>query len=450
MSVRSLVGLIVLVAAVAAALWMAQLNSATVTVRLPGLEPLAAPLWTVLFLSLLSGILLAFVYTLATSSRDALTSWRGQRAGRPGRRRAADVDRGLRLLVAGEDRRARELLERVARQDAGNADAWLHAGIAARRLGDAEAAQRMHLRVLGLRPDDPRVLEELSRDTEEMGDVPGAVRYLRQAIEHGGAAAAGRRLRDLHLRAGSWEAAISAQKALVERVPDGDSRRRERAILAGMRIGKGRRTLAAGDARGAAEIARALIGERPDYEPAHALLVDALLAGDDPTTALDALHEAVERTGSLELLRREAGLLVDAERPEEAIRTLRTAVENAGGERRLAARILLGRLYDRLELVDEAFAEFRTVAEDVEFSAVVNYYLAKLHARRGEHRQAQDLLQEALRRSHVLDLRYRCPECGTIGPEYARRCHDLCAGGMVQMDVRRDVSPSRPVEPPKV
>lgn len=451
MNARSLLGLIALFATVTVGVWVAQLNEAPVTLDLPGLAPLTAPLWVVLFLSLLCGFLLALLYSLVLSSRDALVSRRQERAARPARERAARLDQGLRLLLAGQDGEARELLGRVAREEPGNADAWLHAGVAARRLGDAASAQQEHLRALGLRPEDPAVLDELSRDAEALGDLPAAVRYLQEAIEHGGdSLARRRRLRDLHLRAGRWEAAIRAQEALVATAAEEQERRHEAATLRGMRVGKGRRALEAREPRAAADIGRALLAEEPDYEPGHALLVDALLEGDDPDTALDALAEAVSRTGSLELLRRQGNLLVDLEEPERAIRTLRAAIESFDGAPRLAARILLGRLYYRLELIDEALSEFRAAAEAVEFSPVVNYYLAKLYARRGEHREAHELLKKTLRLSRFLDFRYRCPECGTVGPEYGRRCHDLCPTGTVEMQVARDASPARPVEAPAI
>lgn len=451
MNTRSLLGLIAVFATAAAAVWVAQLNRAPVTVYVPGLDPLSAPVWVVLFLALLSGFLLAFVYSLVVSSREALTARREERAGRAQRERAARLERGVRLLLLGQAHEARELLAEVVRDNPENADAWLYAGTAARRSGDADVAQRMHLRALGLRPSDRQTLDELARDAEELGDLAGAVRHLQEVLEPDPGNAEGqRRLRDLHLRIGSWDEAIRAQEALVAACADAAERQAQAGILRGMHCGRGRRALEAGDAAGAAEIARSILTEAARYEPAHALLVDALLAGDDPETALGALATAVRETRSLELLRRHANLLVDLEQPEEAIRTLRAAVPELEGERELAARILLGRLYYRLELIDEARAEFRAVAERAEFSPVVNYYLAKLHARRDEHRRAQEILAETLRRSRFLDLRYRCPACGTVGPEYGRRCHQLCPCGTVELEVSRDASPARPVEAPVI
>lgn len=450
MNVRSLVTLVVVFALVTAAVWVAQLNRQPVTVTIPGFVPFAAPLWAVLFLTLLTGIFLALVYSLAMTSREAVTRWRHEREGRPARDRAARLERGLRLLIAGDDAAARQELGALVEEQPGNAEAWLFAGTAARRSGDPDAALEMHLRALGLLPDDDRVLAELSLDAEAAGDSRAAVRYQQRLLESAGRSPERqRRLRDLHLAANRLDAAIDAQRQLEE-TGSGAEPATEPGLLAALRVERARRRLESGEAAGAIAAAREVLADRPGYEPAYALLVDGYEGQRDLGATLEAYEEAFEATRSLEMLRRHANLLVETEEPEEAIRTLRAAVGNLDGAPRIAARILLGRLYYRLELVDEAWAEFRDLQEVVESSPLVNYYQGKLHARRGEHAAAYELLKESILATGVLDLSYRCPECDTVGPTYGERCHDRCRHGRLEMEVGRHARPARPVEAPAV
>lgn len=449
MNVRSLLTLVLIFALVTVSVWVAQANRQPVTVTVPGLTPFAAPLWAVLFLTLLSGIFLALVYALAMTSREAVDRWRRKRRGEPARERAVRFDQGLRSLVMGDAAAAREQLSAVAQEEPTRAEAWLYAGTAARRSGDPEEATEMHLRALGLLPDDPRVLAELSADAEASGDTSRAVRYQQKLIEAAGSTPdRRRRVRDLHLAGGRLEAAVEAQRQLVAASPTVDAA--ATALLDALRVQVGRAELAAGEPARAAEIAREALASDPSFEPAHALLVESLLAGDDPEAALEAYAAAVAATGSLELLRRHADVLLDMEEPEAAIRLLREAIDRTEGSRRIGARILLGRLYYRLELVDESFQEFRELDELAEASPLVDYFLAKLEARRGDTQGAFERLKEAVRRAGFLDLTYRCPACGTVGPAYGDRCSELCPCGRVEMVIERDARPARPVEAPTV
>ncbi|MFW6198489.1 MAG: lipopolysaccharide assembly protein LapA domain-containing protein, partial [Acidobacteriota bacterium] len=79
MSVRNFIRLVSIFAAVAVVVWIAELNSRPVTVDLPGLPPVAAPLWMALGLAFLAGLFLALLYSLAVSSREA---WRRRREAR--------------------------------------------------------------------------------------------------------------------------------------------------------------------------------------------------------------------------------------------------------------------------------------------------------------------------------------------------------------------------------
>jgi tetratricopeptide (TPR) repeat protein len=448
MTIPRLLGLLALVAAAALAIVVSQLNRDPAELILPGLPPFAAPLWVILFLAVLAGGLFATAYIAALSSRDALDRWRQERL----ERRNARVDRlqaeAVAAFLAGEIERARERFAEVNELAPSRGEAWLFAGDAARHAGDLEAASELHLRAQGLMPDDPRVLDALARDSEKSGDLGRAQRYQEQLIERHGATPKRReRQRDLAIEANDWELALRAEQECSR------GRRRtaeEERILRGLQFEAAAVTAAAGDEEGALLATRRLVNEVPAFEPGYSLIAEIERSRGNPEAAAEALEQGVAATESLELVRRLVSLRLDLEQPEAAIDSLRETVERFADDAAIAARILLGRLYYRVGLVEEAEAEFAALADLAESSPVVEYYRARAGHRRGDTDAAYRILRDAIRADGYLDIRYVCGECGTAHDRYASRCSGCGRWNQVAMDISRDAHAAEPVRAPVV
>lgn len=449
MNVRSLVSLIVLFALVTAAVWVSQLNRDAVTLRLPGLAPLSAPLWVVVFLTLLLGVFLALLYSLALSSRQAMVSWRQGRNERGVAVAAAALEVGIRELAREDAAAALEQLEAAVSADGSNAEAWLFAGDAARRVGDIEGATERHLRALALAPDDHRAVESLGLDAEAAGDRTRALRYLRQLLQMQGPDERRlARVRDLHVAEADWKAAIETQRQLLKAAGAGATI--EHTTLLGLRAERGYELLRAGDADAARTVAKELVAEDPGFEPGQILRGEVEIEAGQTDEATRYWQAGVAATGSVELLRRLANLYLENEQPEDAIRVLREAADTMQGEAVLAARILLGRLYYRLELIDEAAELFEQLSGMVVDSPVIDTYLAKVRRRRQETEEAYELLEETIRRGGVLDPRYRCRECATKHRQHAHRCSGCGRWGTLLIDLSRDTRRAEEIDAPIV
>ena len=448
MTIPRLLGLLALVAAAALAIVVSQWNRAPAELVLPGLPPFTAPLWVILFLGVLAGGLFTTAYITALSSRDALDRWRRERL----ERRNARVDRlqaeAVAAFLAGDLERARQRFAEVNELAPGRGEAWLFAGDAARHAGDLEAASELHLRAQGLMPEDPRVLDALARDSEKAGDLGRAQRYQEQLIERHGATPKRReRQRDLAIAASDWDLALRAELECSrgrKRTPE------EERILSGLKFEAAAAVAAAGDAEAALLAARRLVNEVPAFEPGYVLIARIEGERGDPEAAAEALEQGVAATESLELVRRLVSLRLDLEQPEAAIDSLRETAERFVDDAAIAARILLGRLYYRVGLVDEAEAEFAALADLVESSPVVDYYRARARHRRGETDAAYQILREAIRADGYLDIRYLCGACGTVHEGYVSRCSDCGKWNRVAMDISRDAHAAEPVRAPVV
>jgi tetratricopeptide (TPR) repeat protein len=448
MTVQRLLGWVAVMLIVASAVAVSQLNGAPTTLVVPGLRPVAAPLWALVFAGVLTGGILTAGFFTALSSRDAMARWRQERLDR----QAARLDRlhadGIRALLAGESGRAQRLFLDVTEVAPERGEAWLLAGDAARGGGDAELATEFHLRAQGLMPDDPRVLEALSRDAESGDDVERARRYQEQLIERQGATLVRReRQRDLAIKARDWGVALAAEQECAR------GRKRSQAeeeLLRGLRIEAAAADAAAGDSEAALIAARRLANEAPDFEPAYDVLAELHRAAGDAEAMAAVLEEGYAATASLGLLQRLVSLRLELEQPEAAITVLRDASGRLDTDAALAARIMLGRLYHRVGLVEEADEEFASVADRVKRSPVVDYYRARAARRRGDAEAAYEGLRQSIRAAGYLDVRYACQECDAEHAEYARRCCRCGRWATLEMDISRDARAAEPARAPVI
>lgn len=448
MTVPRLLGLVAVMLVVASAVAVSQLNGAPTTLTLPGLRPLTAPLWVVVFAGALIGGVLTASYFTALSSRDALARWRRERHDR----QTVRIDRlhadGIRALLAGEAEQARRLFLEVAERAPERGDAWLLAGDAARACGDADAATECHLRAQGLMPDDPRVLEALSRDAESGDDMERARRYQEQLIERHGATVVRReRQRDLAIRDRDWGVALAAEKECARGRKRSDA---EEKLLRGLRIEAAAADVVAGEPEAALIAARRLANEAPDFEPAYDVLADIHRAAGDDEALAAVLEEGYAATASLGLLQRLVALRLELEQPEAAIASLREASGQLESDAALAVRIMLGRLYHRVGLVEEADDEFASLADQVKRSPVVDYYRARAAQRGGDAEAAYEVLRQSIRAAGYMDVHYACRECGAEHTEYARRCRRCGEWATLEMDILRDALAAEPVRAPVV
>lgn len=442
MSFRSLVVLAVIFALVGLGIYVAQLNRAPVTLLLPWAEPISAPLWAVCFLALLAGVFLALAYSLVLSSREAFDRWRTRRR----ERQAAELDRvfrdGVDAALHGRLRRARRFFDEVVERDPEHLRAWLVGGDVDRRLEEPSRALDKHLRAQSLAPRDPRVLEALAADYEALGETERARKHLEERLEEEprDVPEPYERLRDLLARQGEWEVAQRVEEKRLKALGDaadveGGSARA--GILRGIRFEVGRGRLAAGKAPEAAKIFGELVKANEAFVPAWLYLGEARLEAGDAAAALQAWERGFEATRSLGLLERVAEHHLDREDPQRAIQTFHDAIGHLDANAAVAARFLLGRLYYRLEMVEEAEAEFAAIEEDVEFTPLLEFYLARLRERRGDHATAARLYREVIRAGGSLDAVYRCDACEATHDTYTVRCRRCERWGQVEFDASR-------------
>jgi lipopolysaccharide biosynthesis regulator YciM len=382
----------------------------------------AVPTWGVILGAFTFGILIGVFFEITGASRGAanrlIAYWsnRHRQAAQRAFERGLQAEREERLEDAIEAYREATQLHPI------DYNSQMHLGDALRRAGRPGEAVIAHDRAqrLDLENDEPR--QALIDDHLELGSIDEARRLLLLSIEENPrrAFAPLRRLRDLEMRAGQWPAAEAASRKLEglfdkSKLPLDDWR-----IGLGIRTELARSRQAAGQPRSAMGIIKKVLKDDPTFVPAVVLDAELHAAAEEFTEARESLIRGFQSTAEPALLDRLTQIDLSRERPEDAISTLRGLV--AAGTHTAISRLVLGRLYLRLEMLDEAAQRFEQLYEGDLRSPLVAVLLARTEERRGHFARATRLLQTVVDDSARAIPEAVCRACSAESPRWAARC----------------------------
>lgn len=355
---------------------------------------------------------------------------------------------GLEAALAGRPEVALQGFQDVVERRPDHRRALLAGADALRALDRTAEAVEWRERALAVEPEDAAALEALAGDHRARGDVELAAAALERAVAAAEGTPEQRRLalrtREAQLEAGAHDRALSAHDRwarLARRSgdrPDSDQPADlERAAIetrwAGQEAVEGR-------TKEARSRLRRVLRRHPEHVPACLALAQAQLLEGDEAAALDTWVEGYERT-------REGAILVAAEQhftgpidEEHAIERTSTALSAfrrfaaCSGERPQAVAFL-GKLFTRLEMLDDAARAFGSVSASFPDNPTFTYYASRIAEKRGEAGQAARGYRGIIKSLDVLRLRYRCHACDVETAAYADRCPACARWGTVSLDI---------------
>jgi tetratricopeptide (TPR) repeat protein len=399
------------------------------------------PLYGILLLAFVLGLGVSLAFSLARESRQALERWREGRS----RREARIVDdlytEGVEALLSGQPSAALEKFRAVLARAPRRVDALLKAGEVLMVQERLQEAQELHTRAHRAVPEDLGPLYALVADADAREDPATARTYLKRIIElkpHE-AVRAIRRLRDLDMTAGEWDGARELQERLEKAsAGEGESEEADLQVKRGILYQIGCRMAEQGQHKEAQQHLRKLLKEAPDFVPAWKALGASRLDSGDEKGAVDTWLEAYEVTHAPVLLTTLENHFLSREQPERAIEIFRHAVSTSRPD--TLPRFFLGKLFYRLEMLDEALAEFSSLRDRASYTPTLSYYLARILERRDRHDEANTHYRRIIRDGQVLSTQYRCLSCTARCDAWVDRCSSCGSWNSVHVDIREDVS----------
>jgi lipopolysaccharide biosynthesis regulator YciM len=82
----------------------------------------------------------------------------------------------------------------------------------------------------------------------------------------------------------------------------------------------------------------------------------------------------------------------------------------------------LGKLYYRLEMIEDARGIFDKLATVIDYSPTLEFFIAKTEVKEGRLKDSVKRMKDIIRKTHLLDLEYSCRKCGHRSLKWLDRC----------------------------
>ena len=228
------------------------------------------------------------------------------------------------------------------------------------------------------------------------------------------------KMRDLYQRLNQWEELYEAQRRLLANPLSSSEQEVEHRKLVGFKYEFGRSLLEAGDMERAKKIFRGVIKLDKDFIPAYLGLGEVYFEEGKSKEAAELWEKAYKMTSSILLLHRLEDLYLRQGEPGKAIEIYSQAL--GWKPQDIQLKFFLGKLYYRLEMIDEAFDILSSVDwGDKEFPDV-HKLLGNIYLRRGSLGLAASEFKKALGFKKQIIIPYVCSSCEFRTTDWSGRC----------------------------
>ncbi len=399
---------------------------------------LEVPVYAAFFLIFLAGFLPPALYLFQQSLRQDLARRSGRRRDREALSFSQRYRRAVDLAVDGQSAKAAAELEGLLGEKPEDFATLVRYGEVLRGLGRTDDALEAHRRASLLYPQSVALLYQLAADYEARGEAAVAEEVRSRILRDfpGQGLEVMRRRRAEAMAASRWEEALRWQDKIEALVADNGDRallEKEQEVDQGLTYQRGLGLLEADRPAEAAAVFRKLLQQEPRFIPATIMLGEAELLQDNEAAALEEWRRGFRTTGSPIFLQRFEDYFIENEEPARAIETLQKL--SGDKERDLLVRFFLGRLYYRLEMLDEASRVLESLGERLDLSPTYHYLVGCIRQRRSDLPHAIGHYLTALQRLRLPAARYLCARCATQYPEWQGRCTGCGAWSTIDLDL---------------
>jgi lipopolysaccharide biosynthesis regulator YciM len=384
------------------------------------------------------GILTTFVIGLSREAGLLIERSRLRREGRRNEDVEEEYSRGLVAVVEAREDEALGHFRAVLERDSRHFNTLIKIGEVLRTQGRITEAIEFHRKAHHLKEDNTRPLYSLVDDHEAQGDIDRARVVLGRILGiQKNSVAAWRKLRSLHATEHNWEQAFDAHQRVEKLAPSSAQELADRRHGHGIRFEIAAAKLEAGKAREAAGLLRRLIKDNERFIPAHVTLGQAILQQGDEPEAVRVWFQGFQATGSPIFLSRLEEHYLKREEPLQAIEALKRCIASARKD--TLARFHLGKLYFRLEMLDDAMSVLQSLEGLASYAPTLHYLLGRIHERRGQFNDASKSYRKVIKEMDLVQLEYRCRHCESSLVAWEPRCPSCGDWNGVEVNFREEI-----------
>lgn len=401
--------------------YLYQVNTHRAVFYLTSSKAYEAPLIVMLLISLGAGALLVILITLIADLRRAIARWGLSRKEKLKKKALELWAEGKEMLAEGRYLKAKQSYLEALEKDPALVPALLGGAEACRLLRDHSQSKTLLDRARGLCQNDLDQMLTVASGYEALGAVKEAMEVCQTLASFSDKSLrVHKKLSGLYSQAGMWKEACQAQKEVVKLAGNDGKFKEEEALLIGFQYQHAVGLMVLGDPESAIKVLKEIIKEAEEFVPAYVTLGDAYLKSGDSDEATEVWEKAYRHQASLTFLLRLEELFISNGEPEKAIKMYRRYLAERPGHVPLG--LLLGRLYLRLEMLDEALEHLTGLSGASEESPFYHLLLGEVFRRRQVHEKASEEFTRALGFRRRPTLPFVCTGCEKEYPDWQGMC----------------------------
>lgn len=395
----------------------------------------SAPVLAVIVAAFAIGVAGTFMVGMSREIGRFIESSRLRKASRKTDEIEEEYSKALVAVLEGSEDEALGHFRAVLERDSRHFNTLIKLGEVLRGQGKYEDAIEFHRKAHLIKEDNTRPLYALVEDFEAKGDIHRARVELGKIIGvNKQSVAAWRKLRALHVSEEGWAQALEAHERVVKLAP-GDERDRRYGV--GLQYELAAEQMRDGKSREAIARLRRIIKNHPNFIPAHAKLGEALLENGQEADGVKAWYSGFEATGSPIFISRLEEHFLQREQPLAAIEALKRCIVKATKE--TLPRFYLGKLYFRLEMLDDALATLEDLRGLSSYAPTLHFLLGRIHERRQNHERAVTEYRKVIKELDLVQLEYACGYCGTTYVEWSEKCGHCEEWNAIEVNFREEI-----------
>lgn len=363
-----------------------------------------------------------------------------RRASRKAEEIEEEYSRGLAAVLEGREDEALKHFRAVLERDSRHYNTLLKVGDVLRNRERFAEAIEYHRKAHHLKEEDSQALYALVDDYEARGDLDRARVVLGKIIAiNKNSVSAWRKLRSLHVKQRNWKKALEAHERVEKNSGPDDPR-----VVADRRFGPAIRyemaveRLRDGRVKEAVASLRRLIKDQAKFIPAHVRLGEALSRMGQENEAVETWYQGFRSTGSPVFLTTLEEHYLQREQPLAAIEALKHCVTLSRKD--TLSRFYLGKLYFRLEMLDDAQTVLSSLEGRASYAPTLHYLLGRIHERRNNHPRAVVEYRKVIKEMELVQLEYSCAACHATLVEWSARCPACGEWNTVEVNFREEIS----------
>ena len=415
------VWVVTLILAIVASVVFSDLNPDPITIRFPAHSFSKVSPISLVLVCVIVGALAITLLVWLREIRGIILNWQSSRRRKREERVDAYYADGLLASLSRRTAEAISLLQKVLALEPSHVRALILLGNIFRMEKHYNEAIRLHRKARQLDEANMEIVFMLAKDLLEAKRHEEAIQALEEILKIDATnPAALYRIRDIHIGLDKWMEAHNVQERLLKAgLPDRDLKI-QMQIMTGLKYEVGRNCLARGDREQARRFFKDAIKLDKGFLPARIGFGEILIQEGKEHQAAESWEKSYIKTGNPIFLQRLEDLFLRMGEPGEMIRIYQNALPRTGME--AALKLALGRLYYRLEMIDDAFELLSTLEGHSDPAGSIHKMMASLYIRKGNTEAALVEIQEDLSASGPGCMAFQCTSCLYETQEWGGRC----------------------------